>query len=269
MKRNRALIFFIHHPHTNPQEEPAMRHSFFLLSLAVCGAGFGDVVHFKDGSKREGTIVKESRDEVQLSVLFGAMSVQVTIPKDRIARIQKMQTKNQKILSEYQSRLRKMDDTKADHWYNLGIWCEQRKHLSREARRAFQITLEIDSQHDGANVKLGNVQHNGVWMTRQNAAHAKHSDEEITQALENEEIPVQSDSVALFERYLSESLESQRRRAVKAETSLAAERKLRLTAERKVKELENRIGRLERQLSRSSITIPERRPVIIIRNQSE
>jgi tetratricopeptide (TPR) repeat protein len=246
-----------------------MRHSSLLLSLVTCAAGFGDIVHFKDGSKREGTITIESKEEIQLSVLFGAISVQVTIPRERIARIEKRQTKNQKILEDYQSRLRSLDDTKPDQWYNLGIWCEQKKHLAREARRAYQIAVEIDSQHDGANLKLGNVQHNGVWMTRQNAAHAKHSDEEITLALDVDEKPAQSDSVALFEKYLSESLESQRQRAVKAESALATERKLRLTAERKVKELEDRVGRLERQLSRSSITIPERRPVIIIRNQGQ
>ncbi|MDA0838489.1 MAG: hypothetical protein O3B01_07300 [Planctomycetota bacterium] len=246
-----------------------MRSSFLLLSLAMLAVGFGDVVYFKDGSKREGTITTESGEEVQLSVLFGAISVQVTIPRDRIARIEKMQTEGQKVLSEYQSRLRSLDDTKADEWYSLGIWCEQNKHLAREARRAYQIALEIDSQHDGANLKLDNVQHNGVWMTRQNAAHAKHSDEDITKALDRDEKPTQPDSVALFEKYLTESIESQRQRAIKAESELAIERKLRLEAERTVKELEDRVGRLERQLSRSSITIPERRPVIIIRNPGD
>jgi chromosome segregation ATPase len=238
-----------------------------LCGLALASLASADVVHLKDGSKREGKIVAQDEESLRLAVTLGTMSVEVMIPKDRIERIEQKETQNEQVLQEYRQRLAKMDDASADSWFKLGGWCEEQKYLAKQATQAFETALELDPGHEGARRKLGHVRHNGEWLTPAQALElqAKESPkaEPATKTAEK------SDAAALFEQYFGQSVEEFRERAAKAEADLAAERKLRHEAQQKVKELEERIARLERQVARSSVTVQDRRPIIIIRDKKE
>jgi hypothetical protein len=202
-----------------------------------------------------------------LAVTLGTLSVEVLIPKENIDRIEQKETQNEQVLQEYRQRLAQMDDASPDSWYKLGVWCEEQKYLAKHATQAFETALELGPDHEGARRKLGYVRHNGEWLTpaRVLELQAKESpkDEPAKKA------DPKWDGAALFEQYFGESVEKFRERAAKAEAELAAERKLRYEAEQKVKDLAERIARLERQVSRSSITVQDRRPIIIIRDKKE
>jgi len=246
-----------------------MRLSLLVVSCGLalaCPAG-ADVVHLKDGSKREGRVVAQDEEALRLAVTLGTLSVEVTIPKDSIDRIEQKETQNEQVLQEYRQRLAKMDDASADSWYKLGVWCEEQKYLAKHATQAFETALELGPDHEGARRRLGYVRQNGQWLTPAQVTELQAK--ESPKAEPARKSDEKSDAAALFEQYFGQSVQEFRARAAKAEAELAAERKLRHEAEQKVKDLEERIARLERQVSRSSITVQDRRPVIIIRDKKE
>lgn len=52
----------------------------------------------------------------------------------------------------------------ADEMWALALECDKKK-LKADFKRLLARTLELDSQHAGANAHIGNVQHKGRWMT--------------------------------------------------------------------------------------------------------
>ena len=248
-----------------------MRHNLLLLSLSLSVTAVlqveADIVFLKDGGKREGRVLAEDDKTVRLAVMLGTMTAEVSIARANVERIEMKETKNEAVLKEYRQRLANMDDGVASDWYQLGLWCESQRHLSRLAKRSFETAVEIDPGHEGARRKLGHAKYEGEWMTRA----------QIEQVREVPPVPEppgkrqkeQHDLEGVVEKYLGGTVQSFKERAGKAEAELAAERKLRLEAEKKVELLEERISRLERQLSRSNITVQDRRPVIILRNRKE
>jgi len=243
----------------------------FLLALlfvagAVCETS-ADVVHLKDGSKREGKVVAQDDEGVRLAVTLGTMTVEVSIPKENIDRVEQKETRNEQVLREYRKRLGEMDDTSADEWYGLGLWCQEQKYLSRFASRSFETAIELEPDHEGARREFGHVRHNGAWMTPAQVRQTEAKEEPETVPKEPERREYTSED--LVKQYFGDSVQKLEERAEKAEAQLAAERKLRYDAEQKVKELEARIARLERQVSRSSISVQDRRPIIILRDKKE
>jgi len=246
-----------------------MRQIPILLSLFVAAVVQveADIVLLKDGGKREGRIIAEDDESVRLAVMLGTMTAEVSIPRASIERIEMRETRNEAVLKEYRQRLGKMDDGVASDWYQLGLWCESQRHFSRLAKRSFETAIEIDPDHEGARRKLGHAKHEGEWMTQAQIEQVREvppAPEEAGKKHEEEQ-----DLEGVVEKYLGGTVRSFRERAGEAEAELAAERKLRLEAEKKVELLEERISRLERQLSRSNITVQDRRPVIILRNKKE
>lgn len=237
----------------------------FISCLALSASA--DIVHLKDGSKREGKIVAQDDEGVRLAVTLGTMTVEVSIPQNNIDRVEQKETRNEQVLSEYRKRLGEMDDSSADEWFALGLWCQEQKYLSRFASRSFETALELDADHEGARRKLGHIRHDGAWMTPAQVRQVEAREKPGTAPTEAE--PRKYTSEDLVKQYFGDSVEKLQERAEKAEAQLAAERRLRYEAEQKVKELEERIARLERQVSRSSISVQDRRPIIILRDKKD
>lgn len=243
-----------------------MRATPFIILGAFTFAclSTADTVFLKDGTKREGKVVSDSEESVLLSVGAGEMSVEVSIPKSAVQRVVIEETANERLLKEYRQRMGLMDDKGAQDWFELGLWCERQPYLARQAAQAFKMALELDPNHEGARIKHGFVRYNGEWMTEEQAVKAKLAE----QRKELEALPTDQ-KIDLIAEAFRQSHQPLRDRAVRAEADLAAERKLRDAAERRVKDLEDRLTRLEEQVSRantSSTVIRDRQPLIIIRN---
>ncbi|MBI2192545.1 MAG: hypothetical protein HYU36_11235 [Planctomycetes bacterium] len=230
----------------------------FLVLLASAPV-LADTVFLKDGTKREGKVVAEKDAEIAFSVGLGEMFVEVLIPRASIDRIERATTRNEQLLEEYRDRLARLDDTRAQSWYELGAWCDQQPYLSRQASRAYETAIELDPDHAAARQKLGFVRYRDEWMPAEKALHAQ-------QAEEAQEAEGGRDRTReLIDAAFQQSAESLRDRALRAEAELAAERKMRQHAEHRIQELEDRLDRLEREVGRprASSTL-ERRPIIIL-----
>lgn len=229
-----------------------------VIVAATLETSSGDTVFFKDGTKREGKVVAEGDEEILLSVSLGEMSVEVTIPKAGIERIERAATRNERLLLEYRERLGKMEDTNAQAWHELGLWCDQQPYLSRQAERAFEMAVELDSEHAGARQKLGHVKYDGRWMTAEQVLQAQQTQKAAEQPEDRDR------TRELVDAAFQQSAEFLRDRTIRAEAELVVEKKMRREAERKIEELEDRLERLERDLYRPKGTYVERRPIIIL-----
>ncbi len=128
-----------------------------LLALLVpAGTAVADVIHLKNGGKVEGVILSDNGAVLKVRTAFG----EVTVDKSTVARIEKKATP----LEEYEARLKALKADDAEGHYLLALFCRENGFRKQE-QDLYRRTLAIDDQHPGANEAVGNVEHEGVWMT--------------------------------------------------------------------------------------------------------
>ncbi len=134
----------------------------FALAL-VSGPVVADIVYLKNGAKFEGKVVREGDYYV---IIRGKSRIKV--PADQVDRIEKAET----VDDIYAKKVEELDQKDAKAWYVLAQWCRERK-LRPEARECLEKVVRLDPAHKAAHRDLGHVQHEGHWMTRQEALLSK------------------------------------------------------------------------------------------------
>jgi hypothetical protein len=244
-----------------------------LFILGSCLAAWAsaslsaDVVVLKDGTRREGKVVRETEAEVLLTVEVGDMSVSVTIPQESIDRVERTETVYDRLMKQYLERLRGLDTSNAQDWYELGLWCEQQPYLSKPARRAFETAMDLSPDHEGVRRRLGFVKQGDGWQRAGDGARGRGVARPEKDATPGKGDPPPSrEARELIDEAYGQASPTLRERAETAEAQLSLERKLRADAERRVRDLEERVARLERELGRQNVRV-ERQPVVTIENQ--
>lgn len=133
-----------------------------LAMLLALSAARGDIVHLDDGTTLEGEVTEEG-DTIR--VRMGHTSV--TVQRSRVLKIEKKKSPRE----IYHERAASAPNT-ADAHYQLALWC-QKKKLYRDMRRELEKVIEIDTNHEGAHKRLGHVQVDGTWMTKDEAKRAQ------------------------------------------------------------------------------------------------
>jgi hypothetical protein len=126
------------------------------LLLAVVPA-HADILHLKDGRKLEGKILEETSTQVKIRLRFGGP---MTVSRREIERIEKVKLPED-IIAE---KLAALDPADADAHWQLAQEAKK-KRLRKQFKSLREKVLSIDPEHEGANLDLGRVRHDGRWMT--------------------------------------------------------------------------------------------------------
>ena len=126
-----------------------------VFLCVVFGSGVAaDVVHLQDGLKIEGKVI-EAGDVVKVITRMGT----VTLPKDRVVRIEKKKT----AAELYRGKAAALAVDNAEAHYNVARWCKQNR-LTREKLRELKKVIEIDPDHAEARAALKYVKIDGTWV---------------------------------------------------------------------------------------------------------
>ncbi len=152
-----------------------MRAAVIALALAglAASAALADVVTLKDGSKREGKVVKQDAEEVVLEVSQGRLKAQITFKRSEVVKIEKGRTANERLLAELAARRRKLRSRDAAGWLAFARWLERQNGFSKDARAAYEKVISIDKNNAVARRKLGYEKVAGQWLTREEIMIAK------------------------------------------------------------------------------------------------
>lgn len=139
-----------------------MRVLFLAVLVAACLAASvarADTVTLKDGSVREGTILRQDAEGVTLEVKIGALKGAVLIPRGEIAKIERKPLAEDAVDAEA-AALRKDAEGKtggaaADAWVKLGDFYAGRTGYSNAAQEAFQQAVKAEPEHAAAHARLG------------------------------------------------------------------------------------------------------------------
>jgi hypothetical protein len=138
--------------------------SLFLAAALLFSAARADTVTLKDGSQREGKVVRQDDKEVVLRVACGRLSAEVTIPRAEVASIQKGPTGNEKLLAEAAARRRKLKGRDAAGWLAYARWLDSHSGFTAEALQAFERVIEIAPDNPAARERLGYVRDGKKWV---------------------------------------------------------------------------------------------------------
>ncbi|MFC1671787.1 hypothetical protein ACFL01_01495 [Planctomycetota bacterium] len=155
-----------------------MKHSwpsqaFVSLIILITWAltGSADTITLKEGRVVEGTIVKATKDSVEIEVARGDMKAVSFYARSEIGKIEYAPSPAASLEKEYEARLANTGGT-ADEWHALGRWCTE-QFLAKKAKAAYWKSIELDPNHESAWRALGYVFHDGRWVTEEQAMLAK------------------------------------------------------------------------------------------------
>ncbi|KPJ55986.1 MAG: hypothetical protein AMS16_03180 [Planctomycetes bacterium DG_58] len=134
-----------------------MKRTIFLTALVgmfLGAAAVADVVHLTDGGKLEGKVI-DAGDVVKVVTRMGT----VTLPKDRVAKIEKKKTSAEL----YKEKVAAVADNDAESHYKLAMWCKQNR-LTKEKLAELKKVIEIDPDHAKARAALKYVKIDGKWV---------------------------------------------------------------------------------------------------------
>jgi len=135
-----------------------------LMMPAVAGA---DVFHLRGGGKIEGEFLQHNGDVIILRVGSGEIGLATSLIERREKAPSPMQ--------QYRERAAAAANTAQGH-LELARWCD-RKLLAEQARKHFQLALELDGDNAAARRALGYVKRNGMWLTARQARELKETQE--------------------------------------------------------------------------------------------
>jgi hypothetical protein len=138
--------------------------SLSLLALLACPT-LADEILLKDGSKREGKIVKESPKEIVLEITQGSLKAQIILKRSEIKSITRGPTANDKLTAEISRRRNKLKSNDPRGWLALAQWIETHNGFRRESLLAYEKVIALDSDNGIARRKLGYHRVGKEWLT--------------------------------------------------------------------------------------------------------
>lgn len=114
-----------------------------------------DIVQIDTGEEYDGKIT-DLETAVRLEMLYGT----ITIPKFRIMRIISQKT----IPEIYEEKLNGINQKDAEARYQLALWCKK-QGWTFKMKEELEITIELNTNHEGARRMLGYHKLNGEWLT--------------------------------------------------------------------------------------------------------
>ncbi len=152
-----------------------MRALMLSITLAglVAGSALADVVKLKDGSEREGKVVKEDAEKVVLEVSQGRLKAQITFKRSEVVSIKKGKTANERLLAEVAARRARLRPRDAAGWLAFAQWLDRQHGFSKDARAAYEKVITIDENNAVARRKLGYQKVAGQWLTTEEIMVAK------------------------------------------------------------------------------------------------
>jgi hypothetical protein len=144
-----------------------------MLTAALSGSALADVVVLKDGSKREGKIVKEDDKQVVLEIAQGRLKAQIILERAEIQSIEKGETSNERLVKEVERRRKKLRANDKAGWLEYARWLDRQNGFSKEAKAAYEKVITIDKDNEVARRRLGYRKVAGQWMTEEEIMIAK------------------------------------------------------------------------------------------------
>ncbi|RKY21138.1 MAG: hypothetical protein DRQ55_05335 [Planctomycetota bacterium] len=126
-----------------------------LLMLVAAASAHADVIHYKDGRKLEGVIVERSASSLRVETSFGSIDVALS----KIDHIEERLTPGQELA---QRRGQIADDDAGALWV-LATWADEHR-LRKQHQSLVHAVLLAAPEHEGANLVLGRVRVDGLWM---------------------------------------------------------------------------------------------------------
>ena len=127
----------------------------FAIFATLTQPLLADSFRLKDGTRLEGTIVREIGDLVSIKTADGI----VTIDKSQI----KEHIEKRTPFKEYQERAKSLDTTDLKSQVELARWCS-RNNLAAEASRHWKQVIEIAPDHEEGREVLGYIWLAGDWF---------------------------------------------------------------------------------------------------------
>ena len=131
-----------------------------LLSSPLCA----DEVYLKGGGQISGVMVEQTDASVTVDIGGGTLSVKTS----QVVRVEKSVSP----LQVYRERADKIAQGDATAWRELAKWAE-REALATQARQAWTEVSRIMPDDPEANQALGNVFHDGAWVSEAEAYRAQ------------------------------------------------------------------------------------------------
>lgn len=136
-----------------------------LLLLALSpGVAAADEVFLKGGGRVSGKIVSRSDTTIEVEVGAGKIGV----PTGSVLRVEEGRSP----LHEFEERAAAVAVGDVEGWLALGEWATA-QGLSSQAREAYHRALAASPGDPRANAALGNVEHDGRWLSEDEAFRAR------------------------------------------------------------------------------------------------
>ena len=142
----------------------SLRVFFCCLFLFAVSSIRADVVHLKSGGSVEGRVIERTASSVEIDIGAGS----ITLSMESVVRIEEGRSP----LDDYDERAARLDDNDLDGWLELARWASS-EGLGTQSRRAYEKGLSISPDHPEANAALGRVEHDGRWMSEEEAYKAR------------------------------------------------------------------------------------------------
>ncbi len=91
--------------------------------MMAAGVSAGDIVYLKDGTRREGKVVKETETEVVLEMTLGGITAAVRFPREQVERIEQTKTQRELLEEEFAKRRAGLKAGDVDGMEALAKWC--------------------------------------------------------------------------------------------------------------------------------------------------
>lgn len=137
-----------------------------ILGVACAGAS-ADSIRLQGGGTMQGVVEPDPLKPGYVQIWTASSSSPLVMKKDRVAAIERDETP----LRPYLERRRALAET-AEAQLDLAGWCEL-SGLAGLAQFHYKEALRLDPQNATANQKLGRVQIDGRWLTRDEAREAQ------------------------------------------------------------------------------------------------
>jgi hypothetical protein len=143
------------------------------VSVFIASAAFADVVVLKDGSRREGRVLREDDQEIVLEIAQGRLKAEIVLARADITSIEKGPTANECLLADVESRRAALEPDDTAGWLAFAGWLDRQNGFSADARAAFEKVIALDRDNETARARLGYEKAGGQWLTRGEVAAAK------------------------------------------------------------------------------------------------
>lgn len=127
-----------------------------LALLFLAGAAWADEVFLRNGGKLEG-VARRNGDRVVVEMRAGTVTLRTTDVVEIVT--------GETPLHEYQQRLARVQSNPgASAYFDLALWAKS-QGLARYVNGLLERVIALEPGHEGARKLLGQVFHEGRWMT--------------------------------------------------------------------------------------------------------